>query len=313
MPTPAYTELDSNAPDGTSGTGTTFSASALANDRALRDIGITFRAKGFVQTRTNGTGTADQPQFITWINSTLGIGFRWNMTWTGFDLTSIAYEWSNDSGATWTQMGSTQVNTVASNNVTASTNSGGGGTILQEIWGKCLKVVAGLATHIAAGVGAHGITVVATWATNAMAFTGGTGEALDIGQTTPGKLDAKRVRETIANSGSATVLAAGGTYTPDLTAAAYFKVQPDSTTSSTATIAAPSSPPSSSRTQTFTLEIVNGQRSADGKITWDAAYHWIGGNTTRPLDTSLEASGSNLFAFTWNGSTWDITHRGKRG
>lgn len=199
MPTPAYTELDNNAPDGTAGTGTTFSAAALANVRALRDMAMAGRAKGFIQSRTQGTGpNANQPQFITWLNATLTLGFRMNMIWTGFDVTTIQWEWSNDNGSSWAVMGSAQVNSVTANNITTSTNSGGWVNILFEVWAKCLKVISDFNTHtLANGVAVHGLSVVSTWLANACAFTGGTLDGVTIGGTTRAAGNFTRVAEDV--------------------------------------------------------------------------------------------------------------------
>ncbi|HSW83529.1 MAG TPA: hypothetical protein VLH12_08645 [Usitatibacter sp.] len=188
MPTPAYTELDSNKPDGTTGTGTTYSSSDLANVRALRDLAITGRALGFVESRTTGTGAdASHPQFITWLSSALGIGFRMNMTWANtHQVGTCQWQWSNDSGATWTNMGSAQANTFdASDNITASTNSGGMATWIMEIWAKCLRAVAGINAHGAAtGTSVHGLGTMSTQNANAVAVTGGNANAMTVGAST---------------------------------------------------------------------------------------------------------------------------------
>jgi hypothetical protein len=59
---------------------------------------------------------------------------------------------------------------------------------------------------------------------------------------------------------------------------------------------------------------VNGRRSADGKIDWDPAFHWLTGAAARPNDTTLELSGTNGFAFdTHTGALFDMSYLGKRG
>jgi hypothetical protein len=313
--TTAHVDLDSNNPVGTQ-TPAAYATSDLANLRALRDMIIVGLVPGFVQTRTQGTGPdVQRPQFLTWNNATLNIGFRWNITWTGFNPTTVQEEWQNDGVPNWLAVGAAQVNTFdASNNITASTNSGGHVNLIFELWGKVGKVVSDFATHIAAtGTAVHGLASMAIQAASAIAVTGGNIDGTVLGATTPEKADTKRVREVIDNGGAATAVANAGTYTPDLALAGYFKVQPSATLADTITIAAPSNAPSASRTQSWTLEIVNGRRSADGKITWNGAYHWVGGASARPLDTALEVAGSNLFDVCWNGTNWDISHAGKRG
>lgn len=200
---PAYTNLDSAAPDGTAGTGTTYSASDLANVRALRDAVIVGRVPGWILSRTQGTGPdVARPQYVTWLNATLSIGFRKVLVWGGtgnMQVTSVAWEWTSagDYPGTWTTMGSAQVNTWdANDNVTATTNSGGWHTLFLEVWTKCLRVVSGLATHIAAtGTAVHGLGTMSLQAASAVAINGGNINGTDIGQTTKGLLSAKRLVE----------------------------------------------------------------------------------------------------------------------
>lgn len=193
MTTPAYTQLASNKPAG-SDSPTTFANDTLANVRALRDHAITGRVAGFVQTRTTGTGPdASRPQFITWLNSSLQVGFRMKSTWGGtgnWQQTSVEWEWTNDNGSSWTTMGTAQANTFDNlNNITASTNSGGFFTLVMEIWTKALKAVSDLAAHIAATAAdqapVHGLGTISTQAANNVAITGGTINGASVGATTP--------------------------------------------------------------------------------------------------------------------------------
>lgn len=145
MPTPAYTNLNSNKPAGTDSP-TTYATDNLNNIRALRDMVITGRAAGFVQTRTQGTGPdVARPQYITWLNSTLQIGFRMKSTWGGTgncQQTSVEWEWTNDNAASWTTLGTAQANTFdANDNITATTNSGGLVALVMEMWTKLLRYV----------------------------------------------------------------------------------------------------------------------------------------------------------------------------
>lgn len=313
MPTPAYVELDSNKPDGANSP-TVYSGDDLANVRSLRDMAIAGRAKGFVQSRATGTGPdATRPQLITWLNATLSIGFRLNITWSGFQATSIQWEWSNDNGGSWTAMGSAQAQTFdASNNITATTNSGGFFGILLEVWTKVLKAVSDLAAHVAAtGTAVHGLGTMSTQAASAVAITGGAIDGTPVGATTPKDVDATRIREDFHDYGA---IANGATVTLELNKYAHFAFTPSSTTSDTVTIAV-SGAPANNKSQTFTLEIINGRRSADGKITYPAALKWLTGSASRPLDTALELSGRNVFAFTTRdgGTRYEITHLGKGG
>lgn len=132
-----------------------------------------------------------------------------------------------------------------------------------------------------------------------------------LGVTTPDQVRAIRVREAMVALGT---IAAAGTATCDLATGSAFSFTPDSTTSSTVTVAV-TNPPASGDIQSFILEIINGRRSADAKITWPASFKWVGGSTNRPLDTNLELSGRNLFSlYTRDGGTrYEIAHLGAGG
>lgn len=319
MPTPAHTDFNSNKPSG-GDSPTQYSSDDLANLRALRDAVVSGQPiPGFVQSRTTGTGPdASHPQYITWMNSTLGIGFRMKSVWGGtgsHQQTSVEWEWSNDTGGSWASMGTAQANTFdANDNITATTNSGGFAALVMEIWTKCLRAVAGLAAHIAAtGTAVHGLGSIATQAANAAALTGtstldGTG---GVGQTTAPPVDGTRVRETFHDYGA---IANGATVTLEFDKYSHFAFTPSSTTSDTVTIAV-SGLPASGKSQTVLLEIINGRRSADGKITYPAAAKWIGGSGTRPLDTALELSGRNFISITVRdgGTRLEFSHQGKGG
>lgn len=180
--TTTHVDFDSNIPAG-SDNPTDYSADNLSNLRALRDLIIAGLVPGFVHSRTNGTGTADQPQYVSWYNATLGIGFRWHITWTATKPTSVLEEWTNDFAAAWIAVGSAQVNTFdASNNITASTQSGGWVTMFFEVWAKCLKVIADLVAHAAAvGAAVHGLGDISTQNKAACDFDGGTADGMTFG------------------------------------------------------------------------------------------------------------------------------------
>lgn len=310
MPTPAYTDLDSNNPLG-SQSPTGYSVSDLANIRALRDMALNGRAAGFAQSRSGSDIT--RPQYIYWIHPVLGIGFRLEITWNGYQPSTVQWSWTNDNSASWTAMGSAQVNTFSTgDSITASTNSGGFFTLVLEVWAKALRVVADLATHIGlTGTGVHGLGSISTQAANNVAISGGSINNTAVGNTTPAAADVTRLRENFVDLGA---IVNGGTATLDLVNYAHFSVTPHSTTTSTMTIAV-SGPPASGKSQTWTLEIINGQRSADAKITWPASFKWVGGSAARPVDTSLELSGRNIFVLqTRDGGTrYEIQHIGKGG
>jgi hypothetical protein len=315
MPTPAYTDFDSNAPDGTAGSGTTFSGSALANVRALRDMAIAGRAKGFVNSRTQGTGPdANRPQFLAMVNATLNIGFRQNITWSGFQPTSVQWEWNNvdptvGGSTNWVAMGSAQANTFdGANNITATTNSGGFFTHVLEIWTKVPESGVDLATHIAAtGTAVHGLGSIATQNSTNLTCSDGALNAT-LGQTTAKAADMTRARESFTDLGT---IGAGGTATLDLTAAAHYALTAPAAASSFTV--AMSNVPASGKSQTFMLEIIGGQRSS-GVITWPTAWKWIGG--TAPTQTAFESgTGRNIISGTVRdgGTRVEVTHLGKGG
>lgn len=313
MATPPYVDYDSNKPDGADDA-TDFTDDVLSSIRNMRDDIITGRVPGWAFTRSLGAGLdVARSQYFIWMNATLGIGFRADVTWTGFLATTVQYQWTNDTGATWANMGAAQVNTFdADNNITSTTNSSSAvGIMMWELLSKFALAGSVIVAHITGtGAAVHGLGSVSTQSAGAIALTGGTIDNVDIGATTPAAVDAERVRENIHDYG---VIAAGGTFTPEPALYGYMKVAPHATDSNAMIIAAPLNPPSGSRTQTFVLEIIDGHRTADALFTWNAIYHWRTGAGARPLDTAFEASGSNIFSVTWNGASWDIAHAGKRG
>jgi hypothetical protein len=180
-----------------------------------------------------------------------------------------------------------------------------------QLWGKVTKAATDLSAHIAGtGTGVHGLGSMSTQAASSVAITGGAANGMALGQATPKEVDATRVREEFHDYGT---IAAGGTVTLELDKYAAFSFTPDPTTSSTITIAL-SGAPASGKYQGWRLYMVNGRRSADAKITWPAAFHWLTDAAARPNDTTLELSGTNGFAFdTHTGVLFDASHLGKRG
>ncbi len=147
---------------------------------------------------------------------------------------------------------------------------------------------------------------------NANTVQGGTWAVpLALGSVTANNVDATRLREKANDYG---VLANTATVTLELDKYNHFVFTANATTSAIHTIAV-SGTPASGLSQSFYLEIKNGQRSADGKIIWPAAFKWVGGSGNRPLDTALAASGTNIFtAVTRDGGTrFEIQHIGVAG
>jgi hypothetical protein len=112
-----------------------------------------------------------------------------------------------------------------------------------------------------------------------------------VGQTTRGPVDAKRVREEFHDYGA---IANGATVTLEWDKYSHMAFTPSATLADTVVIAF-SGLPAAGLTQGVTVEIINGQRSADGKITYPANTKWIGSAAARPPDNTLAAAGRNLF------------------
>jgi hypothetical protein len=238
MTTPNYTNFDSANPSGTQ-TPTAYAVSDLDNLKALRDAILTGRVGGFVMSRTTGTGPdAARPQYITWTNGALA--FRSNATWGGtgnWQITSIAWEYTADSGGEWKSLGTAQANTYdGSNNITSTTNSGGVFTLFIEVWTKLLKLMYDFYTgHAGTAVGsAHsGVGTIASQAANSVALTGGTmsGVAIDnsnVGETTPALGRFVRVKEKYVDLGTTSP-------TLDWNAGSCFKYAPGSGSTTTIT------------------------------------------------------------------------------
>jgi hypothetical protein len=201
MPTPAYTNFQAGKPDGTTGTGATFAADALAQLATLRDSVVSHHPPpGWTMTLTQGTGPdLARPQYTTWLNATLSLGFRLKVTWGGtgtVQLGTVEWEWSNDNGSSWTTMGTAQANTYdANDNITNGTN-GGMITRFFELWTKVLRLVTNLAAHIAGtGTGVHGLGSMSTQSAGSVAITGGSADGMAFGVTTKAQVGATRVVE----------------------------------------------------------------------------------------------------------------------
>jgi hypothetical protein len=308
-----YTEFVPTVPDGANPPAT-FSGDALNNIVALRDMMLTGRPMpGFLHSKTAGAYTLEQPEYVTWYKASGTVGFRMKNTWTGGKLTTIDWEYTTN-GATWYAMGTPQINTYSGDDIISTTVSGNFFTLVVEIWVKCLRAAASLATHIAGtGSGVHGLGTIATQSATAAALSGsstldGTG---GVGQTTPPPVDATRIREKFNDYGA---IAAAGTVTLELDKYGHFAFTPHATTSSTITVAV-SGTPAAGKSETWTVEILNGQRDADGRITWAGSFKWVGGSVTRPLDTALELSGRNFFILQCRdgGTRHEIQYIGKGG
>lgn len=206
----ARTAFDATKPDAATQNGTTFGASAVANDKALRDCIVSGQMEGFVFSATNGTGTAAQPQYFYWKNGTTWI--RATNTWesTGDkdgNLTTQLWELSTNSGGAYDTIVTEGFTYDASGNLLTTT---AGGSLMAWVLAKMAplkKVIAGLASHIAlTGASAHGLGTISTQAASSVAITGGTVNGTTVGASTPAAGTFTRASEQL------------NTYTPALNA-----------------------------------------------------------------------------------------------
>ena len=309
---PAYVDFDPAQPDQSVDAGVAFGGDLLNNLAALRDATISGLFKGYTYSQSGGT--AERPTDVRFTKGAHIV--RHTITWTdtgggAYQATTVAIDRSLDTGGTWDAIQTIVLTYDGSGNLTATTVGGGWLAKIMQLWGKVTKAVADLATHIAGtGTGVHGLATMSTQAAGAVAITGGTINGTTLGATTPADADTTRVREAFHDYGA---IANGGTVTLELDKYAAFAFTPDATTTSTITIAL-SGAPAAGKYQGWRAYIINGRRSVDGKITYPASTHWNGGSATRPLDTALELSGRNGFAFdTCDGSIFDWQSLGKRG
>lgn len=96
-----YTLFNGALPNGATQNGTGFGQSARDNLNAIRDscvMGGGFF--GWTLTVTNGAGTADAPQFLTYANGTERV--RATLTWASGNVTVAVYEYSSNGGADYT-------------------------------------------------------------------------------------------------------------------------------------------------------------------------------------------------------------------
>lgn len=212
-----YTELDSNNPQGSQAPSAGMTSS-LNDIRALRDGIVMGRVAGFLQTRTQGTGLdMMRPQYITWWNSTALWGLRAKLTWSGFQLVSVQWQYSTDNlDATYTAnvISTNNFTYDANNNITASDNASGMFNLVAELWTKCVKVVSDLASHLAAtGTSVHGLGTMSTQNSTGVSITGGTIDGVDVGNSVQGKGTFKRVAELFNTQAPG----AGGAATADWT------------------------------------------------------------------------------------------------
>jgi hypothetical protein len=106
MATPAYIPLDPNSPSGPTQSPDVYSAKDLTNVRAFRDAVVCGFVPGYSMSQAGGT--LMQPAIRTWYNGIAGLQFRAQYGYDGsfvFLPVSVNWQWSNDGGATFVNMG----------------------------------------------------------------------------------------------------------------------------------------------------------------------------------------------------------------
>ncbi|HBY61092.1 MAG TPA: hypothetical protein DEH78_14820 [Solibacterales bacterium] len=216
--TAAYTHPNWNKPDG-SDTGPNVPLRARENLRVLRDGLLTGKVKDWTFLRTNGTGTADEPQYWIFKNTVNNIWFRFTNTWTASKITSQLVEWSDDGGATWATVQVADAIVYDGNlNITSQSIASGVYVFILELIAKGKLVAASLVAHIAGtGTGVHGLGTMSTQASTAVNIDGGTIDGTAIGGAAPSSGSFTRVVEALnalapgLNAGVTVDWAYGGT------------------------------------------------------------------------------------------------------
>lgn len=192
MATPAYTQLNTAQPTA-GGVRSSDLAAINANQIAVRDGIITGRIPGWTASVTNGSGSAEEPQYRIWANGVLRL--RGTYTYSGGYVTQVVWEWSNDSAATWAAIATETVTYDGSKNVTGGANA----SLLSWLYewiGKLKALRTSYNAHAAAtGASVHGLGTIATQAANSVALTGGTVNGASVGLTTAAEAQFTRACE----------------------------------------------------------------------------------------------------------------------
>jgi hypothetical protein len=164
----AYTEFTATLPDG-SHTGPTVIGEIVNNLLALRDKDMVGGIAGFAVSQSGGT--AEEP--ATFFLKNGAIWLRGTPTWSAGSISSILWEWSNDTGGTFATVFTLGSTIDGSGNVTAT--SGAGGllwTFVNALLGKFKALRTAYNSH-AATTGAHSTGTMALQNANAVAITDG--------------------------------------------------------------------------------------------------------------------------------------------
>lgn len=195
----SYGTFQSGKPDGSVDTGPNVSINARRNLLALRDAILMGQMQGFAFSKTDGSGTAEQPQYFLWTNGTIIL--RATNTWsaagvTSGNLTQQVWELSTNSGSSYDAICTQTFSYDGSANLTATTNAGGLLSWFLMYLARIKKVITDLAAHTAAtGTSVHGLGSMSTQAASSVAITGGSANNTAIGASTPNTGDFTRANE----------------------------------------------------------------------------------------------------------------------
>lgn len=279
MATPAYTALDAASPVVTQ-TRQVAIDKARTNDDALRDGIVNGTIPGWTMSQSGGT--AENPSTRTWANGVERL--RATYTYTGDAITSIVWDWSNESGSTWApgSIATSGFTVDGSNNVTAATNTSFLLAWVNELFAKFKALRTAYNAH-AAGTGSavHGLGTISTQAANNVAITGGAIDNTPIGNTTRALgtfLQAREVHASTSFAAPTTTVPWNDRASTDITA-----------TGSGAVALAFSNLPASGIAASMVVRIVNGGLRS---WTWPTGTRWAGGAAP-----TLTTSGTDVVVF----------------
>jgi hypothetical protein len=178
----SYVPFDDTKPAG-SDTGAQVPGFINVNEKALRDAIVAGGMLKGYELSVSG-GTAAQPALFYLKKNGGSVWLRGTPTWgsgAGQDgnITAMAWDLSINSGSDYTtapggSIGTSTFSFDSSGNLTTVTGVGGFGAWVWGLLGKVYKVVANLATHIAAtGTAVHGLGTIAQQNSGAVSITGG--------------------------------------------------------------------------------------------------------------------------------------------
>jgi len=183
MATPPYVPLDPNKPDGATQGPADYATADLSNVRALRDAVVCGYAPGYSYA-TSGGADYLAPEYRTWTQVAGPLRFRLRQLAAVpsyyYIPAQVQWQWSNDSGATWVNMGAAINLTwegVGAGFAAITAVSGDAGLWLLALHAMGFATRAGVhvnAHELLIGPAAHGLGTMSTQNANAVNVAGGT-------------------------------------------------------------------------------------------------------------------------------------------